>query len=98
VFVKFAIPAEEVDAVKSGDAADVVINHRDETVAATVGHVAPELDGVAQLIIADAELVNPPADLQPGAVGWIIPRASAHRGVSSAPLTSTTTRSTEVLR
>jgi RND family efflux transporter MFP subunit len=74
VFVKFAIPADKVGSVKPGDTVDVKLDRRAESLTATVGHVAPELDAVAQMIIADADLVNPPADLQPGTVGRILPR------------------------
>jgi multidrug efflux pump subunit AcrA (membrane-fusion protein) len=75
VFVKFAIPADKVGAVKPGDLVDVRVDRRPDLLTATVGHIAPELDAVAQMIIADAELVNPPADLQPGTVCRILPRA-----------------------
>jgi RND family efflux transporter MFP subunit len=74
VFVKFAIPADKVGSVKLGDTVDVKLDRRADLLVATVGHVAPELDAVAQMIIADADLVNPPTDLQPGTVGRILPR------------------------
>jgi RND family efflux transporter MFP subunit len=79
VFVKFAIPADKVGSVKPGDTVDVRVDRRTDPLTATVGHVSPELDAVAQMIIADADLVNPPADLQPGTVCRILPRpASSH--------------------
>ncbi|HEU4729475.1 MAG TPA: HlyD family efflux transporter periplasmic adaptor subunit [Kofleriaceae bacterium] len=74
VFVKFAIPADKVDTVKVGDTVDVRIDRRADLVTAVVRHIAPELDAVAQMILADAELINPPPDLQPGTVGRILPR------------------------
>jgi len=74
VLVKFAIPADKVGSVKPGDTVDVKLDRRSDLLVATVGHVAPELDAVAQMLIADADLVNPPADLQPGTVGRILPR------------------------
>jgi multidrug efflux pump subunit AcrA (membrane-fusion protein) len=70
VFVKFAIPADRVDTV------DVRVDRRTDLLTATVRHIAPELDAVAQMILADAELVNPPPDLQPGTVGRILPRTA----------------------
>lgn len=76
VFVKFAIPADRSGSVKPGDAVDVSCDRRPGLLTATVGHVAPELDAVAQMIIADADLVKPPADLQPGLVCRILPRAA----------------------
>ncbi len=74
VFVKFAIPADKAGSVHPGDLVDVRLDRRPEQLTARVGHVAPELDAVAQMIIADADLVDPPADLQPGTVGRILPR------------------------
>jgi RND family efflux transporter MFP subunit len=76
VFVKFAVPADRVGAVHVGDTVDVRVDRRSELLTATVRHIAPELDAVAQMILADAELVNPPPDLQPGTVGRILPRAA----------------------
>lgn len=75
VYVKFAIPADKTGIVKLGDTVDVRLDRRAEPLTATVSHISPELDAVAQMIIADAELVNPPPDLQPGTVGRIVPRA-----------------------
>ena len=74
VFVKFAIPADKIDTVKTGDTVDVRVDRRPELLTATVVHIAPELDAVAQMILAEADLVNPPADLQPGTVCRILPR------------------------
>jgi multidrug efflux pump subunit AcrA (membrane-fusion protein) len=76
VLVKFAIPADKVGSVVPGDLVDVRIDRRSELLTARVSHIAPELDAVAQMIIADADLVNPPADLQPGTIGRILPRAA----------------------
>jgi multidrug resistance efflux pump len=81
VFVKFAVPADRLDTIKLGDLVDVRVDRRAELFTAKVGHISPELDAVAQMIIADAELINPPRDLQPGAVCRILPR----RRVASAP-------------
>jgi RND family efflux transporter MFP subunit len=77
VSVKFAIPADKAGTIKPGDTVDVRVDRRRDLLTATVGHVSPELDAVAQMIIADADLVNPPADLQPGTVCRILPRAAA---------------------
>lgn len=79
VFVKFAIPADKAGSVHPGDLVDVRLDRRPELLTARVGHVAPELDAVAQMIIADADLVDPPADLQPGTVGRILPRPARPR-------------------
>lgn len=74
MYVKFAIPADKVGAVHVGDTVDLRIDRRSDLLTATVRHIAPELDAVAQMILADAELVHPPADLQSGTVGRILPR------------------------
>jgi RND family efflux transporter MFP subunit len=75
VFVKFAIPADKAGTVKPGDTVDLRLDRRSDLLTATVDQISPELDAVAQMIIARAELVNAPADLQPGTVGRILPRA-----------------------
>jgi len=74
VFVKFAVPADRLDTIKLGDTVDVRIDRRPNLVTAKVSHISPELDAVAQMIIADADLIDPPADLQPGTVCRILPR------------------------
>jgi len=76
VFVKFAIPADKIGAVQAGDLVDLRVDRRAELLTARVVHIAPELDAVAQMILAEAELVDPPRDLQPGTVGRILPRAT----------------------
>jgi RND family efflux transporter MFP subunit len=75
VFVKFAIPADKAGTVKAGDTVDLRLDRRPDLLTATVDQISPELDAVAQMIIARAELVNAPGDLQPGTVGRILPRA-----------------------
>jgi HlyD family secretion protein len=77
VLLKFAIPADKIGSVKPGDTVDVSVDRRSGLLTATVGHVSPELDAVAQMIIGDAELIDPPADLQPGTVCRILPRPRA---------------------
>lgn len=74
VLVQFAIPADKAGSVHPGDLVDVRLDRRPEPLTARVGHIAPELDAVAQMIIADADLIDPPPDLQPGTVGRILPR------------------------
>ncbi|HET9626752.1 MAG TPA: HlyD family efflux transporter periplasmic adaptor subunit [Kofleriaceae bacterium] len=84
VFVKFAIPADKVGAVHVGDTVDLRIDRRPDLLPAVVRHIAPELDAVAQMILADAELVHPPADLQSGTVGRILPRAAGVAGAAGS--------------
>ncbi len=76
VYVKFAIPADKIGTVSVGDTVDVRLDRRADLLSATVDQISPELDAVAQMIIARAALVNPPGDLQPGTVGRILPRAA----------------------
>jgi RND family efflux transporter MFP subunit len=75
LFVKFAIPSDQVGAVAAGDDIDVVIEQQGVTTAGVVRHVAPELDPVAQMILADAELTAPPAKLESGIVCRIVEKA-----------------------
>jgi RND family efflux transporter MFP subunit len=84
LFVKFAIPSDKVGTVAPGDEVDVVIEQQGVNVRGVVRHVAPELDPVAQMILADAELVAPPGALQSGIVCRIVPRA-AHPAKATPP-------------
>ncbi|HUS32514.1 MAG TPA: efflux RND transporter periplasmic adaptor subunit [Kofleriaceae bacterium] len=73
LFVKFAIPSEQAGRISPGDVVDVVIEGRDDKLAAKVKTVAPELDPVAQMIVAEAELTGTvPAKLQSGMVCRIV--------------------------
>ena len=72
VGVKFAIPADKAGTVKPGDTVDLRLDRRADLLTATVDQVSPELDAVAQMLIAKAELVDAPPDLQPGTVGRIL--------------------------
>jgi RND family efflux transporter MFP subunit len=85
VFVKFAIPADKAGSVKPGDTVDLRLDRRTDLLTATVDQISPELDAVAQMIIARAELVGAPADLQPGTVGRILPRHTAPAHIYRAP-------------
>jgi hypothetical protein len=75
LFVKFAIPADKIGTVVPGDQVDIVIDQQNVTTTGVVRHVAPELDPVAQMILADAELTAAIKELQAGVVCRIIPRA-----------------------
>lgn len=74
LFVKFAIPADKVGTVKPGDNVDMSIGQLAITTSGVVRHVAPEIDPVAKMILADADLVSPPASLQSGIDCRIVPR------------------------
>ncbi|HEX5059229.1 MAG TPA: efflux RND transporter periplasmic adaptor subunit [Kofleriaceae bacterium] len=74
LFVKFAIPSDKVGTVKPGDNVDISIGQLAITTTGVVRHVAPEIDPVAKMILADADLVSPPASLQSGIDCRIVPR------------------------
>jgi RND family efflux transporter MFP subunit len=71
--VKFAIPADRAATIRIGDHVDMQIDQH-AMAEAVVRHVAPDLDGVAQMILADAEIVHPTPDLKSGVVCRIVPR------------------------
>lgn len=73
LFVKFAIPAGDAKKLQPGDAIDVVFETNSVHVKGKVRNIAPELDPIAQMIVAEAELESPPADLQSGLVARITP-------------------------
>ena len=76
LFVKFAIPADRAGTLASGSVVDVRFELRTVEARAVVRHVSPELDPIAQMIVADADLVDSPARLQSGMVCRIRPRAA----------------------
>lgn len=73
LFVKFAIPGDQAGKVASGAELDVKIEQQGLHTRAIVRHVAPELDPIAQMILAEAELVHPLPELQSGMVCRIRP-------------------------
>lgn len=73
LFVKFAIPGDQAGKVASGTELDVQIEQQGLHTRAIVQHVAPELDPIAQMILAEAELVHPLPELQSGMVCRIRP-------------------------
>jgi len=68
LFVKFAIPNDQVGKIQPGDKIEVAIEARGVKAKAVVKSVAPELDPIAQMIFAEAELVSPVEKLQSGMV------------------------------
>ncbi len=76
--LKFAIPADKINTVKPGDRIDITCEQHAGTLEGAVTHVAPDLDSVAQMIIAEADLVNPPKDLTSGLTCRAVPRATKH--------------------
>ena len=74
LFVKFAIPADKRGTLKPNDPVEIRVEEANVSYKGIVRHVAPELDPVAQMILADAELVDAPAGLQSGIVCRIVPK------------------------
>ena len=77
LFVKFAIPADKIGTVAPGDQVEIIIDQQNVKTTGVVRHVAPELDPIAQMILADAELTTAIAALQAGVVCRIIPKSKA---------------------
>ena len=72
LFVRFAIPADMAGSLKSGDPIDIRLDNPGIHVKGVVRQVSPERDPVAQMIIAEADLVEPPPGLQSGTVCRIL--------------------------
>ena len=85
LFVKFAIPADKIGTVAPGDQVDIEIDQQHVTTTGVVRHVAPELDPVAQMILADAELTAAITELQAGVVCRIIPRPKPPKAKQAKP-------------
>lgn len=76
LYVKFAIPADQ-RVVKPSDEVEIVIEQDNLRMRGVVRNVAPGLDPVAQMVLADAEIPTPPAQLRPGMVCRILPKKPA---------------------
>jgi len=72
--IKFAIPGDEATRLKERDHIDVVID--DKPFDGVVTEVQPGIDATAQMIIAEADLSSPPADLKAGKRCRIRPHAN----------------------
>ncbi|HEU0036517.1 MAG TPA: efflux RND transporter periplasmic adaptor subunit [Kofleriaceae bacterium] len=77
LFVKFAIPAEDARKLAPGSRIEIRFEGKSPTAEGIVRTVAPELDPVAQMILAEAELVNATAELQSGLVCRIVAKPGA---------------------
>ena len=90
LYVRFAIPTDQSDKLAEGMAIDLVIDSHGDQVKAQgkVVSIQPELDPIARMIFAEAELVGKvPAGLQAGlvcrikpATGAVVPPAGAASG------------------
>ena len=64
--VKFAIPGEDAGHLSKGDAVDVVLESTGKTFAGVLRVISPDIDPTAQMILAEADISSPPADLRTG--------------------------------
>ncbi|MBA2539846.1 MAG: efflux RND transporter periplasmic adaptor subunit [Deltaproteobacteria bacterium] len=76
LFVKFAIPGEDARKVAPGDAVEIRFDSKttSKVSSGVVKTVSPELDPIAQMIVAEAELDEASAELQSGVVCRIVPK------------------------
>ena len=74
LYLRFAIPGDQAGTIATKDEVDVLVVQPNITTKAIVRNVLPQLDPVAQMIIADADLVGPTDKLQGGQRCRILPR------------------------
>jgi hypothetical protein len=72
LFVKFAIPATDARRISAGDPIELRLAERRLVTRGTVKRVAPELDPVAQMVLAEADLAGPQAELRAGDTGRVV--------------------------
>ena len=77
LFVKFAIPGSDRRAISPGDPIELRLAERKQTLHGVVKRISPELDPVAQMLLAEAELTDPRTDLRAGDTGRVIARRAA---------------------
>jgi hypothetical protein len=85
LFVKFAIPAADARRIAAGDPIELRLTARSLVARGVVKQVAPELDPVAQMVLAEADLVAPPAGLRAGDTGRVIARPAPGPGPGPGP-------------
>lgn len=64
--VKFAIPGDDARRVAQGDHVDVMIESEPKPLDGVISAIAPSVDPVAQMIVAEASLPAPPSNLRTG--------------------------------
>ena len=72
LFVKFAVPAADARRVTAGDPIELRLPERRLVARGVVKRVAPELDPVAQMVLAEAELLDPQLELRAGDTGRVV--------------------------
>jgi RND family efflux transporter MFP subunit len=75
LFVKFAIPGDDARRLAAGDPIELRLPERRLVARGVVKRVSPELDPIAQMVLAEADLVDPQGDLRAGDTGRVVARA-----------------------
>lgn len=84
LFVKFAIPAADARRIAAGDPIELRLPERRLVVKGSVKRVAPELDPVAQMVLAEADVEDPKGELRAGDTGRVVALTSSSRRTGSA--------------
>jgi RND family efflux transporter MFP subunit len=74
LFVKFAIPGTDARKIAAGDEIELRLADRRLVAKGVVKRVAPELDPIAQMVLAEAELTGPRGELRAGDTGRVVVR------------------------
>jgi RND family efflux transporter MFP subunit len=72
LFVKFAIPAADARRLAAGDPIELRLPERRLVLSGVVKHVAPELDPIAQMVLAEAEVEDRRGELRAGDTGRVV--------------------------
>ena len=76
-YLKFAVPIDDVKKVTIGATIDISVANRPGSVAGTITQIAPDVDSITHMKLVQAELVDPPKDLQVGSKCYVHPKAPA---------------------
>lgn len=85
LIVRFALPAELAAALRRGALVEFRRADGRATLALRVENVAPEVDGALEMVIVEAGLLEPAADLKPGTDGVVRLANGSTLPASSAP-------------
>ena len=72
LFVKFAIPGDDARRLAAGDPIELRLAERHLVARGVVKRVSPELDPIAQMVLAEADLVAPQGELRAGDTGRVV--------------------------
>lgn len=79
-WIRFGIPAEQRAQVAVGDAVTFVSLDGARGAAAHVVHIAPDVDPLSELVLAEGSLADPDMDLKPGVAGYVVAAHPPHGG------------------